>query len=195
MSEDNKNEMPFDETGASGADESASKQGKKSKKEHKKDDLSAALEDKINAQSKEIEELKDKYLRLYSEFDNFRKRNQKEKVDLIRTASEDVIRSLLPVMDDFERALKAMNSLDDKGQGSFSEGLQLIYNKFRSLLEQRGLEPIVSVGEKFDVDFHDALTVIPVDDAKQKDIVIEEIEKGYKLNGKVIRHARVVVGN
>ena len=99
------------------------------------------------------------------------------------------------MIDDFERALKALSNLDDKGQNSFSEGLLLIYNKFKGLLEQRGLEPIIAVGEKFDVDFHDALTIIPVNDAAQKDTVIEEVEKGYKLNGKVIRHAKVVVGN
>jgi len=138
-------------------------------------------------------EANDKYLRLYSEFDNFRKRTQKEKVELYKTAGEDVIKALLPVLDDFERAFKAMEeSQDIEG---LKDGVKLIHDKLQNILNQKGLAAVESsIGKHFDVEKHEAITQIsaPSDDEKGK--VIDEVEKGYELNGKMIRYAKVVVG-
>jgi molecular chaperone GrpE len=141
------------------------------------------------------DELNDKYLRLYSEFDNYRKRTQKERIELSKTASEDIILSLLPVIDDIERALKSTLKAGDEMEVVPKEGLQLIYQKFKGLLAQKGLEVIASLGESFNVDFHDALTNIPAPSKDMKGKVVDEVEKGYMLNGKVIRYSKVVVGN
>ena len=138
----------------------------------------------------ELAEAKDKFLRIYSEFDNYKKRVQKERLELLKSASSEVIISLLPVLDDFERALKAMTGKESAQK----EGVELIYNKLKGILEQKGLKRMVSVGEKFDVDLHDAITNVPVPDAKQKGKVIDEVECGYFLNDKIIRHAKVIVG-
>lgn len=142
------------------------------------------FEDKFN-------ELNDKYLRLYSEYDNYRKRTSNEKVELIKTAAENTILALLPILDDFERALPTMEKQEDK---THYEGMVLIYNKLKHTLEQKGLEEIKAIGETFNTDEHEALTQIPAPDESQKDKVMDVIQKGYKLNGKVIRYARVVVG-
>ncbi len=152
--------------------------------EEKKEEKTESFEEKFN-------ELNDKYLRLYSEYDNYRKRTANEKVDLIKTAAEGTIVALLPILDDFERALPTMENLEDKAN---YEGVMLIYNKLKRTLEQKGLEEIKAVGEPFNTDEHEALTQIPATDEGQKDKVIDVIQKGYKLNGKVIRYARVVVG-
>ncbi|MGN0033834.1 MAG: nucleotide exchange factor GrpE [Candidatus Limimorpha sp.] len=136
-------------------------------------------------------ELNDKYLRLYSEYENYRRRTSSEKVELIKTAAEGTIMAMLPILDDFERALSNMDNSEDK---THFEGVQLIYNKFKRALEQKGLEEIKAAGEKFNTDEHEALTQVPAPDESKKDTVIDVIQKGYKLNGKVIRYARVVVG-
>jgi len=151
------------------------------KLQEKNDELEAGLAD-----------LNDKYLRLFSEFDNYRKRTNKEKLDLLKTASEQVIIDLLPVLDDFERGIKAMEE-NDALQTSV-EGMQLIYNKLKGALTKRGLAPMKSIGETFDTDFHEALTNIPAPTEDLKGKVVDEIEKGYLLNDKVIRFAKVVVG-
>lgn len=135
-------------------------------------------------------EINDKYLRLYSEFDNFRKRTIKEKADLIKYASEDVIKELLPVIDDLERALLAM--VNERNDADI-EGIKLIYHKFIGILEKKGLKPIEAKGEKFDEEYHEAVTKFPASCEEEKGIVIDEIEKGYMLNDKVIRYAKVVV--
>lgn len=141
----------------------------------------------------ELQEAKDKYLRLYSDFENFRKRTQKEKLDLFKTAGEEVITALLPVIDDFERASKAMQ--DAKDIDSVKDGMKLIHEKMLSILKQKGLEPTKSqVGEPFNVEFHEAITQIPAPSKKEVGKVIDEVEKGYSLNGKVIRYTKVVVG-
>jgi len=144
----------------------------------------AELQEKYN-------ELNDKYIRLYSEYDNFRRRTANEKLDLIKTASEDTIKAMLPILDDFERALPTMEKSEDK---SNYEGVSLIYNKLKKALEQKGLEEIVANGAEFNTDEHEALTQIPAPEESLKGKVIDVIQKGYKLNGKVIRYARVVVG-
>lgn len=141
-----------------------------------------------------VAELNDKYLRLYSEFDNYRKRTLKEKIDLSRTASEEVIASLLTVLDDFERADKAFKS-EDITIDAMKEGIQLIYAKFRNILTQKGLKEMNAAGETFDTDFHDAITHIPAPSEDMKNKVLDEVEKGYLLNDKVIRYAKVVIGS
>ncbi|MFH1159553.1 MAG: nucleotide exchange factor GrpE [bacterium] len=140
-----------------------------------------------------IAELNDKYLRLFSEFDNYRKRTLKEKIELSKTASADVITSLLPVLDDFERAIKAYAS-SAESDVPIDEGIILIYNKFLNILTQKGLEQMKTIGEPFDTDFHEAITNIPAPTPDMKGKVMDEVEKGYLLNGKVIRYAKVVVG-
>jgi molecular chaperone GrpE len=180
-------DTPLNEEKSSGTDTAhGSKKDKKKKPDHK-EDKAREWHDKFN-------ELNDKYLRLYSEFDNYRKRTQKERIELSKNASEEIILSLLPVIDDMERALKAMAILENGQENLTADGIRLIYNKFKGLLSQKGLEPIPALGETFNVDYHDALTNIPAasDDLKGK--VVDEIEKGYTLNGKVIRYSKVVVG-
>jgi len=141
------------------------------------------------------DDLNDKYLRIYSEFDNYRKRTQKERIEFSKNASEDIILSLLPVLDDLERALVSTLKTSDGTEVVPKDGLQLIYQKFKGLLLLKRLEVIPSIGESFNVDFHDALTNIPAPSEDMKGKVVDEVEKGYKLNGKVIRYSKVVVGN
>ena len=148
-------------------------------------------EEKADNFEEKFNELNDKYLRLYSEYDNYRKRTANEKIELIKTAAESTIIALLPILDDFERALPTMEKSEDK---THYEGVMLIYNKLKRTLEQKGLEEIKAVGEPFNTDEHEALTQIPAPSEDMKDKVIDVVQKGYKLNGKVIRYARVVVG-
>lgn len=138
-----------------------------------------------------IKDLNDKYLRLYSEFDNYRKRTIKEKSDIIKTAAEDVFKAILPIMDDFERAMKANETVNDTV--AIKEGIQLIYNKLINSTQQKGLIAFESKGETFDPDIMEAITHIPAADESQKGKVVDEVEKGYKLGEKVIRFAKVVI--
>lgn len=137
-------------------------------------------------------ELNDKYLRLYSEFDNFRKRTLKEKIDLNRTASETIIKDLLPIIDDFDRAIKSMATTDQIE--AIKEGVNLIYAKMKSTLTSKGLQEMNTLGAEFNTDFHEAITSIPAPTEEMKNKVIDEIQKGYLLNEKVIRFAKVVIG-
>lgn len=141
----------------------------------------------------EAAEWKDKYLRLYAEFDNFRARSSREKIALISTATEGLMKDLLPVLDDFERSLKAMESSADVD--SLREGVQLVFHKFSGLLQQKGLKAMEAIGKPFDADFHEAVTQIPAPDPAQKGQVIDELEKGYSLNDKTIRFAKVIIGS
>lgn len=139
----------------------------------------------------ELAEQKDKFIRLYAEFDNFKRRNAKERIELMQTAGRDVIQSLLEVMDDFERAEKQMAKSDDLEQ--IKKGFELILSKFRNTLSSKGLKEMKSIGEEFNPDLHEAITEIDVaDDMKGK--VVDEVEKGYTLNEKIIRFSKVVVG-
>lgn len=151
-----------------------------------------SFETETLALQKEIEELKDKYLRLVADFDNFRKRNAKERLELIQTASKDVLTSLLPVLDDCERAEKQLDNAQDTQ--ALKEGISLVFNKLKNTLHARGLKPMDSKGSDFNPEFHEAITEIPAptDDLKGK--VMDEVEKGYYLNDKIIRFAKVVVG-
>lgn len=139
-----------------------------------------------------FEDINDKYLRLYSEFDNFRKRTIKEKSDLIKTAGADIFTVILPVLDDFDRAIKSLETSDDLE--ALREGQKLIHHKLKNLLHSKGLEELDSIGKEFDSELHEAITSVQVNDESQKGKVIDEIEKGYTLNGKVIRFAKVIVG-
>ena len=149
-------------------------------------------EDKISELEGKVNNLNDKYLRLFSDFDNYRKRTSKERLELLNTASEEVITNLLPVVDDFERAIAAMEKNGTSGPDM--DGIKLIYNKLLNILSKKGLTPMNCKEQAFDTDFHEALTIIPAPTDELKGKVIDEIEKGYLLNGKVIRFARVVVG-
>lgn len=155
-------------------------------------DKEAKAEDASEKMAAEIAEWRDKYVRLSAEFDNYRKRTLKEKMDLMSSAGEDVIKSLLPVMDDLERALAAMEKTSDVA--AVREGVVLISNKLRDTLRGRGLAEIEAVGQELDTDFHEAVAKIPAQDETQKGRIIDVVQKGYKLNDKVIRHSKVVVG-
>lgn len=148
--------------------------------------------DQLAAVEKERNELKDKYLRLYAEFDNYKKRTLKERLDFMKTAAQDTVRALLPVLDDFDRAKK--NAEADDSTEVFSEGVNLVYQKLYNALSARGLEPMESNGEPFDPEFHEAVTEIPAPTEDMKGRIIDTVEKGYKLKDKIIRHAKVVVG-
>lgn len=137
-------------------------------------------------------ELRNKYLRLLAEFENYKKRTMRERVDLMNTAAQATMSALLPVLDDFDRAKK--NAESEASTESFSEGVVLVYQKLYSNLKQRGLVPMESDGATFDPELHEALTEIPAPNPEQVGTVIDTIEKGYQLNGKIIRHAKVVVG-
>jgi molecular chaperone GrpE len=145
--------------------------------------------ERLNA---ELQEQKDKFLRLYAEFDNFKRRSARERVDLINTAGKEVIQSLLEVLDDFERAEKQMQQSSDIAQ--VKEGNRLIYQKLRSQLQGRGLKEMESLGTVFDADQHEAIAEIPAPNESLKGKVIDQVEKGYYLNDKIIRFAKVVVG-
>ncbi|MDQ6844927.1 MAG: nucleotide exchange factor GrpE [Bacteroidota bacterium] len=140
----------------------------------------------------ELEEQRDKYMRLLAEFDNFKRRNARERIELIQTAGKEVITSLLQVLDDCDRAEKQMQETSDPDQ--IKDGVQLVFNKLRKTLNSKGLKPMESINTDFDVEKHEAITEIPVDDKKLKGKVVDEIEKGYYLNDKLIRFAKVIVG-
>jgi molecular chaperone GrpE len=159
----------------------------------KNDTETSSNEQQIIELEKKIAEEKDKYLRLYSEFDNYRKRSVREKGELIKTAGEDFFKAILPVIDDFERALKAADKTGDIN--TIAEGVQLIYSKLKLTLKQKGLEEMEASGKTFDADVMEAITSIPAPNDDLKGKVVDEIEKGYSLNGKVIRYAKVVIGN
>jgi molecular chaperone GrpE len=139
-----------------------------------------------------LDEQKDKYIRLMAEFDNFRRRTAKERLDLIQTAGKDVITSLLDVLDDCDRAEKQMQTTDDINL--VKEGVILVFNKMRSSLQAKGVKEMKSVHEEFDVEKHEAITEIPAPTEDLKGKVIDEVQKGYYLNDKLIRFAKVVVG-
>lgn len=140
-----------------------------------------------------LKEEKDKFLRLFAEFENYKKRTNRERMDLFKTAGQEIITALLPVMDDFDRA---MRELDRSGNEELFKGVELIRNKFRDTMTNKGLTYIeVEPGDDFDPEVHDAVTQIPAPDKKLKGKVVDVIEKGYKLGDRVIRHPKVVVGN
>lgn len=152
-------------------------------------DASVSEIDTLKAQ---LQEANDKFLRLYAEFDNYKRRTMKEKAEILQTAGKDVMLALLPVIDDFERAHKAASASQDIE--AYKQGIDLIHHKFSNILNARGLKPIESIGQEFNVDLHEAITNIPAPNEDMKGKVIDETEKGYTLNGHVIRFAKVIVG-
>jgi molecular chaperone GrpE len=140
----------------------------------------------------QIKELNDKYVRLYSEFDNYRKRTNKEKIEIIANANARLLENLIPTLDDFERAIENNQTADDVQ--ALKEGFELIFSKFRNVLESQGLKQMVAKGQPFDSEFHEAIANIPAPEEALKGCVVDDVEKGYLLNDKVIRYAKVVVG-
>lgn len=149
-------------------------------------------EDPTSKLTADLAEQKDNYLRLYADFENYKKRSLKDRSDMIKSAGADTLAALLPVLDDFDRAMKSMETAADS---PVKDGVTLIHNKLTTILEQRGLKVMLAMGEEFNVDVHEAITNIPVADESQKGKVVDVLEKGYYLNDKVIRYAKVVVGN
>ena len=139
----------------------------------------------------ELADSKDKFLRLLSEFDNYKKRVARERIDLVKMAGSDMLLSVLPVLDDFERAIKAMSAEEIASQ----QGVQLIYNKLKNILDGKGVKAMDCTGKPFDSELHDAISNVPAPSPELKGMVLDEIEKGYFLNEKVLRHAKVIVGS
>ncbi len=156
------------------------------------EEVNATNESAEMSDADKIAELNDRFLRLYAEFDNYRKRTNKEKIDLISSAGEGILKDLLPVMDDFERAIANNETAEDLV--SVKEGFHLIFNKFRHILESKGLKKMEAKGESFDSELHEAIANVPAPTEDLKGKVIDDVEKGYYLNEKVIRYAKVVVG-
>ncbi len=172
---------------------------KQNTKEEVEDKKTNTSEENMESETKEetvIKEVnldhKDKYIRLYSEYENYRKRTAKEKIDIITNASERLLKDIIPVIDDFERAIT--NNKDVNDASTIKEGFELIYNKLYKTLTDQGLKPMDAAGKVFDTDIHEAITNIPAPSKKMKGKVVDVIEKGYMINDKVIRFAKVVVG-
>lgn len=173
---------------------SASKEEKEDKieeehSEQKENEESLTVEEKLQ---QEVDKQKDKYLRLFAEFENYKRRTSKERLELFKTASQELMQAMLPVLDDFDRALKEINKSDDK---NLIEGVELINNKFRETLKSKGLEPMtVKAGDTFDGDIHEAVTQIPAPDKSMKGKIVDVVERGYTLGDKIIRFPKVVTG-
>ncbi len=185
--EDLTNEEVMDEVESNTEDSKSKKKDRKSRRKNK-----GVSEEQLVELEMENQELKDKYLRLHAEFDNYKKRTVRESLELRRTAARDTLSALLDVLDDFDRA-KA-NADNDDSEEHFSDGVAMVYNKLYSKLSGLGLQPMVSTHEDFDPDLHEAITKIPAPTEELNGKVVDTIEKGYYLNDTIIRHAKVVVG-
>jgi len=160
------------------------------KLENENEEEEKSVEEKLGD---ELEKEKDKFLRLFAEFENYKRRTSKERMELFKTAGQEVIVSLLPVLDDFDRAMKELAKSEDK---EVFKGVELINVKLRETLKNKGLEMVeVNVGDVFDAEIHEAITQIPAPDKKMEGKIIDVIEKGFKLGDRIIRHPKVVVGN
>ena len=164
---------------------------KEEKVDEKVDEKTKALQEEIESLKASVAKEKDDYIRLMADFENFRRHSAEAKLELVSTASADIIKGLLPVLDDCERAMKMLTDADDKVA---VEGTELIYNKLMSFLKTKGLEVIKAKDEKFDTDFHEAVAQMPVAEEEKKGLVFDVVQTGYTLSGKVIRYAKVVVG-
>ncbi|MCK4699743.1 MAG: nucleotide exchange factor GrpE [Bacteroidales bacterium] len=170
------------------AKKASAKQSKKAVEQTKKTDKT-----RETAAEEKIAEFQNKYIRLSADFDNYRKRTLNEKIELIKSANAEILLNLLPVMDDIERALKSME--DTKGCKAMKDGIDLIYNKFSEFLKSSGVKEIDAMHKKFDTDIHEAVTKIPAPEKKLKGKVLDVIQKGYFLNGKIIRYPKVIIGD
>jgi molecular chaperone GrpE len=168
-----------------GVDKSENKSSENQEKNGNNTDALTELQEKYDT-------LNDKYLRMYSEFENFRRRTAKEKLDLMKSAGSDIVSEILPVIDDFERAIDSNEKSED--HEALKEGFKLIHNKLLHILKNRGLKPMNSLNEPFDTEYHEAITKIPAPEEDKKGKVIDVAEKGYFFNDKIIRYAKVVVG-
>lgn len=194
VEEELKNQQQNTAENAQTAAESQEAETQETQKEgEEKKELTAEekLEKELEEAQKVIDEQKDKYLHLSAEFDNFRKRTIKEKAELIKNGGEKAINAVLPILDDLERALQNMQKAEDVK--AIYDGVELIYQKFLKNLHQEGLERMEPVGQDFDTDFHEAIALVPASSEDQKGKVLDCVQTGYKLNEKVIRHAKVVV--
>lgn len=164
------------------------------KKEEKKDKAhkKSKTEEQLEKTEAELAELKDKHLRLQAEFDNYRKRTLKERMELLKTASESVLTNILPVIDDFERALQTLEQVEENSH--VKDGIKLIYNKFQEFLKQNGIKEIEAKEQDFNTDLHEAITTIPAPSEELKGKIVDVVQKGYYLNDKVIRFSKVVIG-
>lgn len=163
-----------------------------SQTEEKADKNTTETVDELSVLKNEIEEQKNKYLRLFAEFDNFKKRNAKERLELFKTAGQDIIKELLPILDDFQRAGKVFEQ--DNNSETYANGVRLIQEKLQRTLQNKGLKIIESIGKDFNVEQHEAIAEVPAPNDEQKGKIIDEIECGYTLNDTIIRYAKVVVG-
>lgn len=199
MSEENKEQQqeeikdtqatePVTEQADKPTEESQEEQPLSRRERRKRHERHDENEQKVQELGQKLIEANDKYVRIYSEYENYRKRTTMEKADLILNGAKDTIKAILPVVDDLERALAHMSD-DDASK----EGVQLIYNKLMKTLEQKGLKPIEAKDQKFDENLHEAVTQFPATDESQKGMVVDVVEKGYYLNDKVLRYAKVVV--
>ena len=199
MSEENKEQQqeeikdtqatePVTEQADNPTEESQQEQPLSRRERRKRHERHDENEQKVQELGQKLIEANDKYVRIYSEYENYRKRTTMEKADLILNGAKDTIKAILPVVDDLERALAHMSD-DDASK----EGVQLIYNKLMKTLEQKGLKPIEAKDQKFDENLHEAVTQFPATDESQKGMVVDVVEKGYYLNDKVLRYAKVVV--
>jgi molecular chaperone GrpE len=174
--------------------ESAEQQEAHNKKETKKDKAhkKTKVEDLLEKAESDLLDMKDKHIRLQAEFDNYRKRTLKERMELLKTASESVLIGILPVIDDFDRAVQTLDSVEEESH--VKDGVNLIYNKFQDFLKQNGVKEIEAKEQTFDTDLHEAITTFPAPTEELKGKIIDVVQKGYYLNDKVIRHAKVVIG-
>jgi len=192
MDKDKNKDMKNSDTENKEQETKKEKSKKVATKKKEKGGSQSKMKKELEEKTIELAELKDKYLRLFAEFDNYKKRTVKEKLTLMKTASQDIMESILPVLDDFDRAKKSAD--DENNSEVFSEGVSMVYNKLNSLLKSKGLEQMNSTGETFDPELHEAITEIPAPTEDMKGKVVDTIENGYLLTDKIIRHAKVVVG-
>jgi molecular chaperone GrpE len=175
---------------ASVEQEEKQKEAKESEKEEKKSEKATEKQEKSDQEK--LQEMQDKYLRLTAEYDNYRKRTLKEKMELTKSAGEDILNGLLPVMDDFERALQSIDDSDDLE--AVKKGIHLIYSKFKDFMKQNGVKEIEAKEQEFDTDKHEAVSKIPAPSEELKGKVVDVVQKGYYLNDKILRYSKVVIG-
>ena len=172
--------------------DNASENQTQSQSDQPSDDTGPGSENDISILKKQLEEQQEKHLRLYADFENYKKRNAKEKLEFLKMAGQEIIRDLLPVLDDFQRAEKAYAA--DKNAENYVNGVKLIFEKLQKTLLNKGLKPIESIGTDFNIEYHEAIAEVPAPSEKLKGKIVDEVESGYMLNDTIIRYAKVVVG-